>query len=374
MNIPLFKPSLLYKNNYHKIIQNVISQGILGEGDYVYNFEKKFSKIFGFKNVLAVSSGTAALHLSYMLSNIKKGDDVITSSITAEPTNTTILQSGANPVFADICEFTGNITLDSIKRVFTKKTRAICVVHYGGYPAEIIKIKNFAKKNKVILIEDCAHALGSKYKNNYVGSFGDFAIFSFQAIKHITTIDGGVLVIKNKSIMDRAKKMRWFGLQKGIERSKNRIRELGYKYNMSNVSASLGIHQLKYINYFLNIYVRNGHYYNKQLNKSSIFTPVKILENAKPTFWLYGFFTQYSDYVIRNLKKYNIESSKVHLPNHFHPIFKSSKNKRLNLEKSMIFYKNIVYIPCGWWVNKKNMDYILSKLSEIEKNILLKHK
>ena len=204
--------------------------------------------------------------------------------MTAEPTNTSIKQCGAVPVFADVNPLTGNICPESILKLINKKTKAICVVHYGGYPAEIDKISKIAKKNKLFLIEDCAHALGGKHKNKNLGSFGDFSTFSFQAIKQLTTIDGGMLVIKKKKFLSKAKQLRWFGLKKGIPRIKNRINHSGFKYNMNDIQATIGILQLKEFWKNHKIIKDNAEYYLKNIKNNNF----KFSDKSDvSSFWLF---------------------------------------------------------------------------------------
>ncbi|MDB6047255.1 MAG: UDP-4-amino-4-deoxy-L-arabinose--oxoglutarate aminotransferase, partial [Pseudomonas sp.] len=194
--IPLVKVAMPSRDRLMPALESVLYSGMIAEGEFVYQFEKRFSEQFKLKNVLATSSGTAALHLAFLLSGVMPGDEVITTSMTAEPTNTTILQVGAKPVFADVDATTGNLFPASVEALITTNTKAICVVHYAGYPASLKELRNIADRYSLSLIEDCAHALGAEYDDQPIGSIGDYAIFSFQAIKHMTTVDGGMLVIK----------------------------------------------------------------------------------------------------------------------------------------------------------------------------------
>lgn len=361
-NIPILRSTLPSSKKLKAALLSVFEGGILAEGDYVYEFEKKFSQIFNIKNVLAVSSGTAAIHMALLLANIKNDDEVITTSMTAEPTNTAILQAGAFPVFADICMHTGNIDPQSIEMSITKKTKAIIVVHYAGYPAKIKEIMRIARKYKLIVIEDCAHALGAMVEGKSVGTFGDFAIFSFQAVKHITTIDGGMLVMKNIKHISRAKKMRWFGLTKGKPRHLNRITELGYKYNMTNISAVIGILQLETFARNLKKYIYNGNFLTNELNKGHLIKPASVSMNEFPSYWFFTGIAKNSTKIIKNLNQYNIGASKVHIPNHKHPIF--FKSVRHPLTNTEIFYKKLIHLPTGWWVNKNNLKLIIEIINK----------
>jgi len=363
-HIPLLKVNLPSKSKLFNAVSKVIDSGIIAEGEFVYDFENKFATNFGYNNVLALNSGTSALHLALKLSGVKPGDEVISTSMTAEPTNTSILQAGGIPIFADICYETGNIDPESIKKVITEKTRAIVVVHYAGYPAEIKKIKKIAADNNIKIIEDCAHALGAMIGNKPVGSFGDFGIFSFQAIKHLTTIDGGILISKRSRDYSRAKKLRWFGLSKSISRESNRITEAGFKYNFNNFNAAIGLEQLKMINSKISKYISNGEYLHLMLEKrSSKIKPATILSDVTPTFWFFTGFCKDSKRIISKLNQAGIQAAKVHLPNHLHPIFKSSV--RIKLEQTNQFYHDLIHLPTGHWVNNRDRAKMLNEILKL---------
>ncbi|MGS0827516.1 DegT/DnrJ/EryC1/StrS family aminotransferase [Shewanella sp. 0m-8] len=355
MNIPLVKVGMPPANELMPALESVLYSGMIAEGDAVYQFEDQFKKQFGIKNGISMSSGTAALHAALHLSNVQPGDEVITTSMTAEPTNTSILQVGAVPVFADVDPLNGNISAESILAKITSKTKAILVVHYAGYPVELGKIKNIAEKYRLILIEDCAHSLGAKYDNNCIGTIGDFSIFSFQAIKHMTTVDGGFLCMKDEGLIKKAKKFRWFGMEKGVPRTEVDITDLGYKYNMQNVSATIGLFQLKCIQNKIERHIDNGKYFNTVLANVSGLTPAKFDVLAEPSYWLYTLLSDDSDDVITKLEENGVTASKLHRPNHFHTIFSKYASDSPCLEQ---FYKKLVHIPCGWWLSNSDREKI----------------
>ena len=198
-----------------KILENRLSTRWIGQGPMVDKFEKKFSKIFlNGKECVSTGSGTDALHLAYILAGIKKNDEVIAPVFTCTATNIPLLYIGAKIKFVDVDPNTMNICINDLKKKITKKTKAIICVHYGGIPCDMDEIQKIAKKYNVKVIEDAAQALGGKYKNQNIGTISDFTIFSFQAIKHITTGDGGMLCIKDKKLVEKAKRIRWFGIDR----------------------------------------------------------------------------------------------------------------------------------------------------------------
>ncbi|MFB0983973.1 MAG: aminotransferase class I/II-fold pyridoxal phosphate-dependent enzyme [Acinetobacter towneri] len=206
MMIPLVKVAMPPKEQLMPELEKVLYSGMVAEGEYVYKFEAEFAEKFKIPVAMATSSGTAALHMALILSGVESGDEVITTSMTAEPTNTVILQSGGTPVFADVDSDTGNLCPLAVKAAITSKTKAIVVVHYAGFPADLDGLRKLADEHGIALIEDCAHALGARYAEQAIGTIGDYGIFSFQAIKHMTTVDGGMLAMRDKGRLDEEKK------------------------------------------------------------------------------------------------------------------------------------------------------------------------
>ncbi len=358
-NIPLVKVAMPRRESLMPALESVLYSSMIAEGEQVYNFESSFAAHFNLKNMLATSSGTAALHIAMLLSGVKVGDEVITTSMTAEPTNTTILQVGATPIFADVDPLTGNLDPEAVELAITDKTKAICVVHYAGYPADLSGLRNIADKYGIKLIEDCAHALGALYAGAPIGTIGDFAIFSFQAIKHMTTIDGGALVMRDASRLDDAKRLRWFGLAKGVPRTEVDIKRLGFKYNMNNVTATIGLQQLSGINSLLDRHRLNGQFFDKALQGVPGLYPAKIQDSVEPTYWLYTLLTEDSDGVERRLRSEGISASKLHRPNHLHSIFEPYSKPLPRLDD---FYRRLVHIPCGWWVTDEDRERIVNAL------------
>lgn len=359
--IPLVKVGLPSKEILMPQLEKILYSGMIAEGDAVYEFEKRFKKQFEVDHSIAMSSGTGALHSSLILAGVKPGDEVITTSMTAEPTNIAILQVGAVPVFADVDAMSGNLEPASIEGKISSKTKAILVVHYAGIPVRLNEISEISKRHNIPLIEDCAHALGAKYKGEGVGNIGDFGIFSFQAIKHMTTVDGGFLSFKDKSLMREAKKFRWFGLEKGVARTEVDITSIGYKYNMHNVAATIGLAQLDGISEKIAKHVDNGLYFDQNIGAiPGLEVPTFDLV-AQPSYWLYTVFSDDSENVEKCLKGIGVQASKLHRPNHFHSIFKQYVGELPQLDE---YYKKMIHIPCGWWVDLETRESIVNALKK----------
>jgi perosamine synthetase len=245
--VPLFYPHIP-KDAINEVIDTLSGRWI-GQGPKVDLFENKFKKMFlGDHEPLAVGSGTDALHLAYLLAGVLAGDEVIVPSFTCTATNIPLLYIGAIPVFADIDPLTMNLSVLDVEKRITKKTKAIVCVDYGGVPNDYLALNSLCDKYGLKLISDAAHSLGSKYNNIFSGQLADFTIFSFQAIKTLTTGDGGMLSIKDPVLVDKGKKLRWFGIDRSAKQGgiwENDIVDIGYKYQMNDIAAAIGLAGLK---------------------------------------------------------------------------------------------------------------------------------
>ncbi len=364
ISIPLVKPFLPPKEKLMPELEGIIYSGYIAQGDAVETFESQMNEFLQVDYGLSLNSGTSALQLALTVANVGIGDEVISTPLTAEPTNTAIVQSGAKLVFADISTNDGNISVDSLKKQITDKTKAIVIVHYAGYLCDINEISKLCKSRGIILIEDAAHALGSKYEGRHIGDKCDFTAFSFQAIKHMTTVDGGYLTFSNANNYKRAKKLRWFGLDKSKPRADNRIIESGFKYHMNNVNATFGLVQLCYLQNNINKHKRNAEFYNQHLLNVEHIELCAVDKYSEPSYWLYtmkvknGLRDNLSEY----LQEHGVGASTLHTRNDVHPAFNSGELLELpNLEA---FAKEFIHIPCGWWVSENDAKNIVSLIIE----------
>ncbi|WP_147693335.1 DegT/DnrJ/EryC1/StrS family aminotransferase [Vogesella mureinivorans] len=359
--LPIVKVAMPPKDLLMPALENVLYSGMLAEGETVYKFEEAFARHYGLQHVLAMSSGTAALHAALTLAGVGPGDEVISTPMTAEPTNTSVLYCGANVIWADVDPTSGNMDPDSVKSLVTPKTKAILCVHYAGYPARLSELRAIADQHGIALIEDCAHALAAEYKGQPIGSIGDFSIFSFQAIKHMTTVDGGVLVLKDPANITKAKKFRWFGMLKGVPRTEIDITSIGYKYNMSNVTAAIGLVQLDRIDEVVNRYIDNGRYYDVALSSVPGVDFARVENDVKSSYWLYTMLCDDSNAIEKALIANGVSASKLHRPNSYHSIFANSQRELPGLGD---FYKKLLHIPCGWWVSDAERCHIVEIISK----------
>ena len=357
--IPLVKPYIAPPEEMMPEIQRVLYSGYIATGVEVENFEKKFGEYIGNSKVLALNSGTAALHIALLLCGVGEGSEVISTAMTAEPTNTTIALTGAKVVWADVDEKTGLLDPVSIRSKISKNTRAIMVVHYAGMVCNMDEINKISKEYDIPVIEDTAHALGACYNEKRVGSNSRFTCYSFQAIKHMTTIDGGAISFQNSEDMDAARKLRWFGLDKKVSRLENDIKQAGFKYSMNNVNAIIGSVQMRHINEIIGMHISNGEYYDKALQNISGVSLISYYANTKPSYWLYTMKVENRDDFCKMMESNGITASPLHHRSDTHSVFAQSKCDLPNLDK---FYSEFVHIPCGWWVTDEDREKIVSTI------------
>jgi perosamine synthetase len=248
--IPVSRPSL--GEEELASVKKVFEFGWLGLGAQVFEFEQELQKFLGAKHVVCTNTGTTALHLALETLNIGRGDEVIVPSFTFVATIQAITATGATPVFCDIHAHDLNIDTKDMKRKLSRKTKAVLPVHYRGFPCDMDEIHEFAIERDLHVIEDAAHAFGSSYKKKKIGSFGDIACFSFDPIKNITCGEGGAVVFQNDSLLETVQQKRILGIDKDTwSRYRNErswfydVVTQGYRYHMSNISAAIGLIQLK---------------------------------------------------------------------------------------------------------------------------------
>jgi dTDP-4-amino-4,6-dideoxygalactose transaminase len=359
--IPLIKTLLPPREILMPKLEEVLYSGYVAQGDAVDLFEKEFAIFIGNKNCLSVNSGTAALHIALILAGVEPGDEVISTPITAEPTNTVISQTGAKIVWADIDLKTGNICTIDIEKKITSKTKAIMVVDYAGTPVDIEKLLAIEKKYNIPVIQDSAHALGATYNGKKLGNHFRFTTFSLQAIKHMTTIDGGIVCIRNDEEFEKAKLIRWFGIKKGISRLENDIKIQGYKYHMNNVNATIGLVQLQRIDQIIDKYIENGKYFDEALKNINGLALMEYYPNSQPSYWLYTIKVERRDEFVKMMMENGIMASELHKRNDLHSIFSESKCKLPNVDE---FEKKWVHIPCGWWVSENDRIHIVDTIKK----------
>ncbi|MEW6750971.1 MAG: DegT/DnrJ/EryC1/StrS family aminotransferase [Candidatus Latescibacterota bacterium] len=249
--IRIFRP--YFGEEEMQALRATLESGWVGSGPGTAEFEQRFAAYLGVEHVVALNSASAALHLAMLAAQVE-GQDVLTTAMTFVSTNHAILLGGGRPVFCDVEPDTLNISVREIERKITPTTRAIVVVHYGGHACDMDPIMALAREHGLWVVEDAAHACGGRYRERMLGTIGDMGCFSFQATKNMTTGDGGVLATNDRRLAERVRKLRWMGISRPTwERFRPGrprrswmydVEELGFKYEMNDVAAALGLVQL----------------------------------------------------------------------------------------------------------------------------------
>lgn len=278
-------------------VVDTLKSGWIGTGPKVSKFEQAFADFKGVspRNTLALNSCSSALHLALVVAGVKDGDEVITTATTFCATINAIIHTGAKPVLVDIEPTTRNIDVTRIEDYITENTKAILPVHLAGVSCDMEFIVQLAKKYNLIIIEDCAHAIESEYKDQKIGTIGDFGCFSFYTTKNIVTGEGGMLIAKDEEKLDLARKLSLQGMDNdawkrfGSEGYKHySIHSAGYKYNMTDLNASLGIHQLSRVD---ELWLRRQQihkYYLDSLKNLPVKLPSNSIENSKHGYHLFS--------------------------------------------------------------------------------------
>lgn len=357
--IPLVKTNIPKKEILLPELEKVLYSGYVAQGEQVELFERAFEKYIGTGHALSLNSGTAALHIALILAGVQKDDEVISTALTAEPTNVAIKMVGAKIRYADVDYDTGNISPASIEQNINEKTKAIIVVDYAGIPVNVPAIKAISIKYNIPVIHDAAHALDAKFNGCKNGCHFPYTIFSFQAIKQLTTIDGGMLQIQNKDEYEKAKLIRWFGIDKAKTRLENDIHFQGFKYHMNNVNATIGLVQLNEINNILDAHVENGKYFDDNLKSIPGVELIAYYSGSEPAYWLYTLKVDNREGFIKRMAEIGVAASELHKRNDWHSYLNDFNQNLPTLDK---FYSKMVHLPCGWWLAPEQRDLIVKTI------------
>lgn len=348
-----FKTS--YDNNEIKAFTKLVRNGNFSMGEATVNFEKAIAQKLNIKseNVAMVSNCTTALHLSMIVADVKKKHNVLCSSLTFVADANCVRYVGAKPKFIDITsDLNWNMSVSDIEKKITKNTKAIIMTHYAGYPCEISKIKKIAKQNKLILIEDACHTIFSKFKNKYLGTYGDLGVFSLYGNKNITTGEGGI-VIGKKEYIKKIKILRNHAIDKSmLERSLSKtptyqIKELGYNYRMDDIRSTIGIEQLKKIDLLNDLRKKVALNYKKLINKEIPEIKIPFINFIGDKFSYHLFPILLPSYLNRDSLIRFLNNKGVHTSIHYTPIHKLKYYQRPNFKLKNLdkISKSILSLP-----------------------------
>ncbi len=361
--IPFFVTHISRDASAH--VGRVLESKFLSEGALVSEFEKQLEQKLNFQRAVALNSGTSALHLGLACGGIGPGDEVILPSQTFIASGLSILQQGAVPVFADVQYETGNIDPESIRRCITSRTRALMPVHWAGYPCDMDELRTIAEEYGLWVIEDAAHALGAMYKGRPVGSLSRFTAFSFQAIKHISTGDGGLLTCPDPEDYKTARRRRWFGIDRAAspmsllgEREYD-LGDLGYKYHLNDFSAALGLANLADLDGILSRRREISARYRRELMGVNGLRLLESRSDRESACWLFTFHVERRDDFIRALKDRGVPASVVHLGIHKNSVF---NQQSASLSAQHRFDQTQISIPVHQELTDQDVTHIIETI------------
>ena len=300
-------------------VVDILRSGWIGEGPVVAEFEEAFRQRIGAPYAVAVNSGTSALHLAVALTGAGPGDEVITTAQTMMATSHAILMQHARPVFADVQYLTGNIDPADIAHRITPRTKCLVVVHWAGHPCDMDEIHAVAAAHGLPVIEDAAHAVGAVYKGRPVGSMSPYTCFSFQAIKHITSGDGGMVTLTSPDKYDEARRRRWFGIDRAnripsiLGEPAWNVTEVGYKYHMNDIAAALGLEHLGELAAILDRRAAIAARYRQALARVPGITLFTSGDDRRSAHWLFTLHVERRTDFAAMMRAKGIAASVVHL-------------------------------------------------------------
>lgn len=366
--IPVNEPILV--GNEKKYLNECIDSGwISSEGPFVNKFEQKISKYVGRKHGIAVANGTAAIDIAVEALGIGSGDEVILPTFTIISCITQIIRSGAKPVLVDADPNTFCMDVSQIEQKISKKTKAILAVHIYGLPVNMTEILLLAKKYNLKVIEDAAEAIGQTYHDKKCGSMGDISIFSFYPNKHITTGEGGMILVDDDSLAQECRSLRNLCF---LPEKRFLHKKLGWNYRFTNLQAAVGLAQFEKLDAFIEKKRNIGTLYNSQLKDLiSITLPLRRTTFAENIFWVYSI-------IIKDSKIYNAESVMTKLLTHgigsrpfFYPLHQQPIFKEMGLfvgesyPVAEYISTNGFYLPSGLALTDQQIDYVSLKVKEI---------
>jgi dTDP-4-amino-4,6-dideoxygalactose transaminase len=345
-------------------VTKVLHSRWIGQGPRVAEFEKEFSKRFGGDcTSLAVGSGTDALHLSYILAGLQPGDEVITPVFTCTATTIPFLYMGVTFRFADVDPSTLNISIPHVRELINEKTKAIVCVHYGGLPCDMDELLAIAAEYNVPVIEDAAHALGATYHSKPVGSISHFTMFSFQAIKHITTGDGGMLTVRDRNVVPKGERVRWFGIDRSNKQKgtwENDIWEVGYKYQMTDIAAAMGLAALADFDKTLAYRQKLLGIYSRELRNVPGLKLIGIDHTDRThAAWLCTAIVENRVGFMNYLRENKIESGQIHYRNDRYSVLGGRRDDMPNMDSVEDKY---IVLPLNNHLSEQQIEYVCATI------------
>ncbi len=356
-----------------------LKSGWISTGPKVARFETLFKNYIGTQHALALNSCTAGLHLSMIVAGLKEGDEVITTPMTFGATANAILHSRAKPVFADISLPSMNINPENIEAQITDKTKAIVPVHFAGRPCDMKSIKEVAQKHQLIIIEDAAHALEATYHGQKIGTIGDLTVFSFYVTKNLVTGEGGMITTGNASYAEMIQTYGLHGMSKGAWKRYSdegfkhyRIVYPGFKYNMMDIQAALGIHQLAQTENYLKRREEIWHRYDAAFQNLPLDVPPPPEENTRHARHLYTILlrldelTADRDTIQQALFEHNIGTGIHFISLHLHPYYQEHFGyKRDDFPNAAFISDRTISLPLSAKLTDEDVSDVIEAVTKV---------
>lgn len=379
MKVRLFKPCV--GSEELEAIQGAFSRAWLGLGEKVYEFESAWSSYIGAKSSIGVNSGTAALHMALAAYRFPRGKKVLVPTMTFIASAVAAVYNGLDPIFVDIDEETLGMDIEDMERKITPDTVAVVAVHMGGHPLPMERINDVARKYNLKVIEDCAHCAGGEYNGKKLGTWGDIGCFSFEEKKGMTTGDGGMMSSDDVELMEYIKPMRWVGIDKDTWKREDQyydagisskhwyydINLVGYKYNMNDLCASIGLAQLPKLDTFNANKRRAIKRYIDGLSSARTVRPLLPYDTeGNSAYWIMGVRAQKRDDLILHLKKHDIATSVHYTPLTMQPLFRDHTEPVPVAEK---VYDEMLTLPLYADISDEEVDYVVENILAFDKTV-----
>jgi len=377
MEIPFHKPYIT-DDEVGQVLDTVRS-GWLTMGPKTFLFEREFSRYTGAQHSVAVSSGTAALHLALRAIGLRPGDEVIVPTMTFTATAEVVCYFDAVPVLADIESGTGNMDACAIEKMITPRTRAVIPVHYGGQPCDMDPILETARRKNIYVIEDAAHCPPSFYKGRPVGTIGDMTCFSFYATKPLAAGEGGMVTTANEEWAERIRILRLHGISRDAWKRYStggswyyEVHEAGYKYNMTDIQAALGISQLRKLDAMREMRKRIAERYTKAFSGTDTLTPLDSRPDRSSSRHLYVLCIDPDAHdidragFIEELGRRGIGTSVHFIPLHRHPFYRNNFGyEAADFPGAERFYERVISLPIYPGMTDEQTDYVIESIKDV---------
>lgn len=377
LQIPFHKPCIT-EEEISEVIDS-LRAGWLTMGPKTAKFEEEFAKYIGSRYSIAVNSCTAALHLALKAIDLKPCDEVIIPTMTFTATGEVVCYFNARPVIVDVDKETHNIDIKAIEKAITPKTRAIIPVHFTGQPCDMDKLKQIAEKYNLIIIEDAAHALPAWFNNKKIGTIGDMTCFSFYATKTLATGEGGMITTENDEWAEKIKILRLHGISKDAWKRYTaegswyyEVIEAGYKYNMTDIQASLGIAQLKKVEWMWEKRKYIAERYTEAFKDSDAIIPPYVKSDRISAWHLYVIKLNLESLkidrakFIEELKAKGIGTSVHFIPLHRHPFYRNAFGYRSqDFPVSEWLYERIISLPIYPAMTGEEISYVIEGVIDV---------